>query len=159
MKKLPPIEKIYEAFSAVADDRVKIAESSTLVEGEATVSSSDNSRTYTIRWIDGTYSSNDNSTFWQQYPGYPVLAVLMKQGLLPYSDEIGDYFKNVNWKQINTRYKNNYSLALDEVLKLKGLDSPEMTDERKKITVEAQNVYDRLQMLDLHVARLYKSGG
>lgn len=141
----------------MADDRVKIAEASTIERGNATVKSSDNSKEYTIQWIDGTYSSNDNSTFWQQYPGYPVLAVLMKQGLLPYSNEIGDYFKNVNWKQINTRHKNNYSLALAEVLKLKGLDTPEKADELKNITVEAQNVYARLQTLDLHVGRLYKS--
>ena len=156
MEKLPPIEKIYEAYTAVADNRVKIAESSTLEQGEATVSSSDNAKEYTIEWNASTYSSNDNSTFWQLYAGYPVIAVFMLQGLLPYNKEAAEYFKGVNWKRLNTRYKNDYAAALKEVIRQKGLDSSERAEELSKITLSVQNVYNRLQMLDIKVARLRK---
>lgn len=156
MEKLPPIEKIYEAYTAVADNRVKIAESSTLEQGEATVSSSDNAKEYTIEWNASTYSSNDNSTFWQLYAGYPVIAVLMLQGLLPYNKEAAEYFRGVNWKCLNTRYKNDYAAALKEVIRQKGLDSSERAEELSEITLSVQNVYNRLQMLDIKVARLRK---
>ena len=63
MKKLPPIEKIYEAYSAVADNRVMMPtpeEGLLLGEtGEAIVRSSDGSRSYTVTWHDDTYTSND----------------------------------------------------------------------------------------------------
>lgn len=150
MKKLPPIEKIYEAYTAIADNRVKISESLTLETGQATVISSDRTKEYTIEWLDGTYSSNDNSTFWQNYAGYPVIAVLMLQGYLPYNTETAEYFKGVNWKLINTRHKNDYAAALDEVITQKGL-SP---DELEKIILAVQNVYSHLQNLDIKVGRL-----
>lgn len=80
--KLGPKEKIYEAYSALADERVK------LEEDKASVSSSDGKKTYTIRWRDNVYVSDDNATYWQGYPGYPVIAVMMLKGELPYDKEV-----------------------------------------------------------------------
>ena len=74
--KVPPIEKIHEAYSAIADERVA------LKENEAEVKSSDLSKKYLVTWKDDTYSSNDNASYWQGYIGYPVIAVLMLQGKL-----------------------------------------------------------------------------
>ena len=73
MQKLPPIEKFYEAYSALADKRV------TMGENLATVTSSDGAKTYKVEWQDNTYSSTDNATLWQGYAGYPVLSVLILQ--------------------------------------------------------------------------------
>lgn len=57
MEKLPPIEKIYEAYSAIADGRV------TLGDGQAKVTSSDGAKTYTVSWNESEYRSNDNATY------------------------------------------------------------------------------------------------
>ena len=54
--KLPPIEKIPEAYGAIADGRVSMKNSS------AEVVSSDGSKTYHVRWADGFYSSDDNGS-------------------------------------------------------------------------------------------------
>ncbi len=61
MKKFPPIEKILEAYTAIADGHVKLENDQALVT-----------------------SSNDNASYWQGYLGYPGIAVLMLQGKLPY---------------------------------------------------------------------------
>lgn len=53
--KLPPIEKIHEAYSAVADGRI------TLRDTEADVLSSDHAKKYIVKWEGETYSSNDNA--------------------------------------------------------------------------------------------------
>ena len=51
MEKLPPIEKIYEAYSALADDRINI-------EGNmAYVGSSNGKKSYKVEWEGDTYSS------------------------------------------------------------------------------------------------------
>ena len=44
MLKLPPIEKIPEAYSAIADNRVVMSENSALVD------SSDYTKRYTVTW-------------------------------------------------------------------------------------------------------------
>ena len=77
LSKLPPISKVYEALSAVADNRVF------LYETEAYVISSDHSKVYTVRFQDMVYSSNDRATSWQHYPGYPIIAVLISQDMFP----------------------------------------------------------------------------
>ena len=78
LEKTGPIEKIYEAYTAIADDRI------TMHEDHAEVFSSDRSKSYTVSWKDNAYSSDDSATYWQGYPGYPVIAVLMLQGRLLY---------------------------------------------------------------------------
>jgi hypothetical protein len=75
--KMPPKEKILEAYSAIADRRIDMHENS------AEVHSSDASKTYLVEWEGDTFASSDPATYWQSYPGYPVLAVLLKQGRLP----------------------------------------------------------------------------
>ena len=57
-RKPTPIAKVYEALSAVADQRVTFP---TEEPGEALVVSSDHSKQYTVRFGDGFYSSNDNA--------------------------------------------------------------------------------------------------
>lgn len=95
MIKLPPIEKIPEAYTAVEDNRI------TLYENYAIVKSSNKEKEYLIKWNNNIYYSNDSSTYWQGYPGYPILAVLMLQGILPLNKEISSYFKNINWNKLN----------------------------------------------------------
>jgi len=74
--KMPPIEKNYEVYSAVADGRIVFDVES------AKVCSSDYSKEYLVEWKDGVYSSNDNASYWQGYPGYPIIVMQLMLKLL-----------------------------------------------------------------------------
>lgn len=141
--KLPPIEKIHEAYSAIADKRV------VLKENEAEVSSSDLAKTYLVKWKDEVYSSNDNASYWQGYVGYPIIAVLMLQGKLSLDQEIAAYFTGINWKKINTEYKNKFSEAVGQImgeLREKGIDCD-------RIDQEIQKVYKEIGQLTIQTKR------
>lgn len=140
MEKLPPIAKIYEAFTCIADNRIEMK------ENEAIVSSSDGKKKYTIKWKNNDFTSNDNATFWQGYPGYPVLAVLMIQNRLSYKKEIVNLFANINWHALNEKYKRNYDVAIEEVLSKINYDTAIIKEEVNKI-------YEEIKNLDIHIKR------
>lgn len=116
MDKLPPIEKVFEAWTAIDDHRVS------LHEDHAEVASSDGTKGYTVRFDGDRYSSDDNATYWRGYAGYPVIAVLMLQGRLPLDREEAERWRDVNWKEINTRFRNNYAKAVAETAQARGID-------------------------------------
>ena len=89
MKKMPPIQKILEAYTAIVDKHVE------LKNNEALVTSSNDAKTYTVSWEDNIYHSNDNATYWQGYAGYPIIAVLMLQGKIPFDQKLADNFASV----------------------------------------------------------------
>lgn len=138
--KIGPKEKIFEAYSALADERVK------LEEDKARVSSSDGKKQYTIRWKDNVYASDDNASYWQGYPGYPVIAVMMLKGELPYDEKIGVCFKDVNWHELNNKHKRNYAEAVKEVIEQRQLNEEE-------IMAEADKVYEQLKRADIVIKR------
>lgn len=140
MKKMPPLEKIYEAWTALVDDRVKIN------DGQADVSSSDGEKSYVVKFSGNQYASDDNATFWRGYPGYPVIAVLMKQGKLPYDAEEANNWKNINWTRLNKSHKNNYAEAVAEVAEERGIDM-------QKAQETAMKVLDQLKELPLEIKR------
>ena len=139
MNKMPPIEKIPEALSVLADKRI------TMYQGYAKIVSSNYQKIYTVRFNDNEYSSNDSATYWQKYPGYPILAVLMKLNLLTVNKETVNLFKDINWKELNDKHKRDYSLALTEIT-----DKFEQAD---KIYQELNNIYDQLASLDINIKR------
>lgn len=143
MIKLPPIEKIPEAYSAIADNRIVMSENS------AFVNSSDHTKRYTVTWNDNLYASNDNASIWQGYAGYPMIAVLMLQGRLPLNNDIASYFKGINWKALNTKYKNKYDQAVAEIFdsfQEKGIDT-------NLINTEINRVYESIRTLDISTKR------
>lgn len=143
MNKLPPIEKIPEAYSAIADNRIELSENSAFVD------SSDKVKRYTVTWNDDLYTSNDNASIWQGYAGYPMIAVLLLQGKLPLDKTIASHFKGINWKALNTKHKNKYDKAVAEILdslKEKGVD----TD---VINAEINKVYESIRTLDISTKR------
>ena len=140
MEKLPPIEKIYEAYSAIADQRVALKDD----HGE--VFSSDRRKCYTVSFDGNTYSSNDNATYWQGYAGYPVIAVLLLQGKLPFHEKTAELFRDINWNSLNDQYKRNYRKAAESVMKQRGMDI-------EKIEKETQEVYEALGKLDIVIKR------
>lgn len=146
MKRLPPIEKIYEALTAVADGRVIVDGDPQRSEGYAKVTSSDGTRTYDLSWDVSTYSSNDNATYWQGYPGYPVIALLMVRGKLPYDEALARNFAGVNWTELNSLHRNDYAAAVSQVIAERGLD-PEVT------STEVQSIYSNLGRLPIAISR------
>lgn len=126
IEKLPLAAKVYEAYSAIASGHVE------LHEKEAYVTSSDETKRYTVRFEEDVYSSNDNATVWQHYAGYPILAVLMLQKRLPLDEEILPAFENVNWKVLNSKYKNKYEFAIEEFYK----QHPSLDQEKVEKSVE-----------------------
>lgn len=137
--KLPPIEKIPEAYGAIADGRVSMKDSS------AEVVSSDGSKTYHVRWADGFYSSDDNGSRWQKYTGYPILAVLLLQGRLPLDRAVMESFRGIPWKQINKKHGNKYADALVEILE----SIRAAGGDPERIRKEMETVYAALDALKL----------
>jgi len=141
--KMPPLEKIPEAYSAIADQRVALG------EGRAEVQSSDGRKTYLVEWKGDLYSANDNATYWQGYAGYPIIAVLLLQGRLPYIYEDALLFQRINWNALNKAHKNNYAEALKEVqegLKKQGVDV-------ERLNQNLRMIYQALAGLDLKIKR------
>ena len=143
MKKYPPVEKIYEAWSAVADGRVSMG------VNRATVTSSDRAKEYVVSWDGQAYASTDNATVWQGYAGYPVIAVLMLQGKLPFDENIAGLFREINWTKANAEAKRDYAKAVDSVFARLGADAAKQTG----IRTEAARVLDALKALDVTIQR------
>lgn len=141
MIKLPPIEKIPEAYTAVEDNRIE------LYDDYAIVKSSNNEKEYLVKWKGNTYYSNDNSTYWQGYIGYPVIAVLMLKNVLSLNTEVSKYFKYINWNEINKQNKNDYKKSVDQIL----TDIP--SSEKKLIYMEFDKVYEEIKKLDIELTR------
>jgi hypothetical protein len=112
--KMPPIAKVYEAISAIGDGRLRIEDAR-----HAFVTSSDGTKTYEVETSeDGReISSNDNASFWQGYLGYPAIAVMIARGLIRRPAEaVVRALADVPWKELNTRYRNDYDRTLAEVI-------------------------------------------
>lgn len=146
MQKLPPIEKLYEAYSALADKRVTI-------EGDlATVTSSDGAKTYKVEWHDNTYSSTDNATLWQGYAGYPVISVLILQKKLSVADDMIARFSGINWNSLNKKHKRDYRAALLEVFEQKQFTEEEID----RIETATKQAFEQLKSLPLEIVRKVK---
>jgi hypothetical protein len=140
--KMPPAEKILEAYSAIADGRIIMHENS------AEISSSGGTKTYTVEWDGNQYASSDPATYWQGYPGYPVLAVLMKQGKLPLDEEAVASMAHIPWKKLNDAHKRDYAAAAEEAL--------ETVENKEKIMRLAQEGNALLAEMDLVLKRKLK---
>ncbi|HUK76714.1 MAG TPA: hypothetical protein VL117_03845 [Thermoleophilia bacterium] len=112
-----PAAKVYEAFSAVADGRVRLAEDSGQ-GGSAEVESSGRDRRYVVEWAAdlSSITANDNASYWQGYLGYPAVAALLAVGALHADQTIVDLFAGVPWHDLNARFKRDYAAAVDSVL-------------------------------------------
>lgn len=144
MEKLPPIEKVYEAWSAIADGRVALRPD----ERRATVASSNGAKAYTVAWSEdgSTYSSNDNATYWQGHAGYPVIAVLMLQGRLPLDRAAADEFAHVDWTELNERFRRDYAAAVRAVVEERDLDAAQ-------VEAAAHEAYAALGALEISIKR------
>ncbi len=112
--KLPPRAKVFEAFTAVADGRVRLTG-----HGSATVTSSGGDKTYDVEWSDDgrTVTANDNASYWQGYLGYPIIAVLLARGEIHADETAVTAVAGVPWHDLNKQYRRDYEAAVAHVLR------------------------------------------
>jgi hypothetical protein len=135
--KLPPPIKIYEALGAIADGRVEL-----INELQAKVTSSSGYKIYEVLFNPdtGELSVNDNGSYYQGYVGYPALALLMIQGLLPFDKTLSSALKGIHWKQLNQENKNDFNKTVAHLFTL----APQ-----RELEAYAQAVLDALSTLKL----------
>src|SRR5487761_2086758 len=116
---MPPPIKVYEAIGAIGDGRLRAIDNSVAQVGWDVVSSA-GAKTYRVEIsADGReISSNDNASYWQGYLGYPAIAVLMARGTLHASAEATRALAGIPWKDLNRRFKNDYTLTTAEVARI-----------------------------------------
>ena len=116
--KVPPAIKVLEALGAVADGRIHRTGG-----GQASVVSSDGSRSYSVEWRadSNTVSCNDNGSYWQGYLGYPAIAYLMEEGELPLDRALAAALAGIEWKKLNTKLK-DYEAVLKHIAEAKAID-------------------------------------
>ncbi len=140
--KLPPPAKVYEAFSALADGRVRVEQ-----PGRATVRSSNGEKTYTVEWTGDleAVTSNDNASYWQGYLGYPIVAVLIAEGKVQVDQTVTAALAGIDWNELNTRFKRDYDAAVAHVLD----QLAERGEDDVRIIREVDGVMDQLAGLGL----------
>ena len=138
--KMPPLVKVYEALGAIGDGRVRIADAR-----RAFVTSSDGSKTYEVETSEdgGEISSNDNASYWQGYLGYPAIAVMIARGLIRPDETAVHALAGVAWKQLNTRYRNDYDRTIEDVTRR----AAERGCDPAALRAAAQAVLDSLRAL------------
>ena len=110
MLRLPPRIKVLEALGALADGRVR------KVGDHYLVTSSDGSRQYVVKVdLDRRLAySSDNGTVYRGYIGYPIISVLMLNGVLSYDEELARGLRGIPWRELNEKYK-NYSAVMSVI--------------------------------------------
>jgi hypothetical protein len=140
--KMPPVAKVYEALGALADGRVRITG-----PGQAEVVSSGGDKTYSVTWSDDgqQISSSDNASIWQGYTGYPIIAVLLATGRIPWDEAIAKQLTGVPWHDLNKRFKRDYDAAVESVLQ----EIESRGGDRGAIERQVEAIYRQLGSLGL----------
>ena len=139
--KHPPIIKIYEALGAIADGRVEISGNT------AKVFSSSGNKFYEISFnaTQKALMANDNGSYWKGYLGYPSIAFLFKTGLLEYQQDLVYLLKDIKWKDLNQKYKNDFRKTLEYILS-------NLTKEQKvQLEESVQKIDKKIRELDLNL--------
>lgn len=80
--------------------------------------------------------SNDNGFYWAGYLGYPSIAFLVMKGKIKYNQKFAEVLKDIVWKDVNTRFKNDYGKTeayVLETVKGRGVDAAELLKEIESI--------------------------
>ena len=143
---LPPKHKIYEALGAVADGRIEIIDPNSKII-EARQYSSSRQKYYTILYnpAQNQIMPNDNATWYVGYLSYPAISLLLFVGKIKYDAAILSYFKDISFKDINQKYKNDFDQANLEIVAMilaRGLGEV-------KLNTEIDSAYQQLTDLRL----------
>ncbi len=131
-------------MGSLADGRVEL-----LDEKRARVVSSLGDKTYTVA-VDVEKRlaySDDNGTKYRGYVGYPIIAVLMKKGVLPYNEKIAEALKGIKWKTLNEKYKKYWLVEkiVKNIAQRRGVGPGEIDE-------YVEQVLSQLSQLGLHLA-------
>ncbi len=142
--KLPPKIKIYEALGCIGDNRIHVK------DDEAGVLSSSRGKEYTVKYDSQKKAimSNDNGSYWGGYLGYPSISFLMVKGIIKYNPHFADSLRDVPWKDINVKFRNNFEKTeafVLEILQDRGYE-PKRVGEEVALIVE--------QLKSLHLEKL-----
>lgn len=131
---------VYEALTAIADDRVEFTNDA------AKVFSSSRNKFYTVTFdLDNiAFMSDDNMAYYRDEVSYPMLAVLLLKNKITFDHRILPYLKNIPWKDINQKNKNDYMKSVYEFLGTLG-------DETVLVKCEAQKIFDELLKIKVGV--------
>ena len=140
---IPPRVKVHEALGCIADKRVDIN------GNNGKVYSSTKSKFYTINYDPETNSimSNDNSSYWVGYLGYPSITFLMVKGVISYDQKISEAFKDIKWKDINTKFKNDFTKTESYVLEI----AKERGFSLDEINKEIDCIYTQIKSLNIYL--------
>jgi len=137
--KLPPKVKIYEALGTLGDGRLEVSGNS------AKVYSSSGNKFYSVAYDPkaNAITSNDNSSYWVGYLGYPAIAFLLEKGIVAHDPDFAKALKGIPWKDINAKFKNDFGKTegyVKEVLEKKGVDMNEFSAEIERIYGEIKKL-------------------
>ena len=135
--KIPPRIKVFEALGTLGDKRIELG-----IGKSAKVFSSARNKFYSVTYDQETNAimANDNGSYWQDYLGYPAIAVLMLAGMITYNSEIAQSLAGIEWKKVNTQFKNNYSKS--EEYALSHAESRGVS--REKVLAEVEQIFKKL---------------
>lgn len=113
MWNIPPIIKIYEAFGAVVDERLEVSGNT------ARCYSSSGNKFYDVSYSsqENAIMTNDNGSYWNGYLGYPAIAFLLQKEVLEYKPDLAIYFKDIQWKDINQKFKNDFDKSIEFIFR------------------------------------------
>jgi hypothetical protein len=142
--KLPPKIKILEALGSLADSRLQVS------GNRAKVFSSSRNKYYDVFFDPDSNSimSNDNGSYWQGYLGYPAIALLLHLNVLKFNQVYADWLKGIKWKDINTKFDNDFektTVWIHKNIEDKGFDPQDLEREVDKIYSQLESL--GLQML------------
>lgn len=123
---------MYEALGVLGDERIEVAGNT------AKVYSSSRGKYYEVTYDPGTNAimANDNGSYWKGYLGYPSIAFLLVRGVVPYGPWCAEALKDIAWKDINQKYKNDFEKTLTDIfetLKSRGADLVSLKQEVARI--------------------------
>ena len=138
---IPPRIKVYEALWSLWDKRIELVS-----PFEAKIFSSSGNKCYTITYDPGhrAIMMNDNGAYRKWYLGYTGIAYLMMTNVLPYNELFADALKGIAWKDINTKYKNDFDLTqnyVDELLVSKWIDMHEFSSFVDRVLTDIETLH------------------
>jgi hypothetical protein len=138
----PHISKIYEALTAIADERIELID-----KNHAKCYSSSKGKYYEIEFDPKTnsISSNDNTAFYTGSISYPMIAYFMLIGKISYDKDLISIMKGIHWKDINQKFKNNYDKAIESILNQLSEDGHDV----EKVESAIQEIYEDVSRLQL----------
>ncbi len=144
--KLPPGVKVLEALGCIGDRRILVDKDN---KNKAVVKSSNLDKTYRVSYYPEKkkFFSDDNASKFHHYIGYPVIALLMLNGILDYNKKIAEALKGIKWNELNRKFKRDYQKTEAYALKIcneRGISADELNN-------EVDRILDDLKKLKLEI--------